>query len=83
MDASRLSSVSRAESYEKMGEFWDSHDFSDFDQDGPDADFEFVCAIAIESELFASLEQAACHRGVRLETLANLWLHEKLMEQAA
>ena len=83
MDANSLSSVSNAENYEKMGEFWDSHDFSDFDQDGPDADFEFVCAIAIESELFASLEQAARHRGVRLETLANLWLHEKLMEQAA
>ncbi len=31
MGESKLSSVSRADSIEKMGEFWDQHDFTDFD----------------------------------------------------
>ena len=83
MQGASLSSVSEADSYEEMGKFWDSRDFVDFDQEGPDAEFEFFCAIAVEAELFASLERLARQRGVKIETLANLWLHEKLMEQAA
>lgn len=35
-----LSSISKASSYEEMGEFWDTHDFTEFDD--PNAlDMEF------------------------------------------
>jgi hypothetical protein len=36
-----LSSISKADSLEKMGEFWDTHDFTDYDNpDAPDVKFD-------------------------------------------
>jgi len=81
MDENRLSSVSKADSDEKIGEFWDSHDFTDFDTDAPDVKFEVTCAVPIEVELFNELERQAHKRGVKVETLVNLWLQQKLAEQ--
>ena len=82
MDESKLSSQSRADSDEKMGEFWDTHDFTDFDTDTPDAEFEVTCAVPIDIELFNAIEKEAHKHGVRVETLVNLWLQQKLAEQA-
>ena len=42
MEENRVSSISRADSDEKIGEFWDSHDFTDFDTDASDAEFEVI-----------------------------------------
>ena len=81
MDASKLSSISGADRDEKIGEFWDTHDFTDFDTDAPDVEFEIACAIPIEIELFTALEEQAHKRGVKVETLVNLWLQQKLDEQ--
>ena len=81
MDANRLSSISKADTLEKMGEFWDTHDFTDFDTDAPDVDFQITCAIPIEVSLFTQVEQQARRRGVGVETLVNLWLQQKLTEQ--
>jgi hypothetical protein len=81
MDANKLSTVSQADTAEKIGEFWDSHDFTDFDHpDAPDVTFEITCTVPIESELFAALEKQARQRGVQVETLVNLWLQQKLSE---
>lgn len=42
---------------EKMGEFWDTHDFTDFDDpNAPDIEFDVSCAVPIEEELFTLLE---------------------------
>jgi addiction module HigA family antidote len=30
-----------------MGEFWDSHNFTAFDTDAPDAEFDFACAAPV------------------------------------
>ena len=81
MDANRLSSISKADTLEKMGEFWDTHDFTDFDTDAPDVEFQITCAIPIEVSLFTQVEQQARRRGVGVETLVNLWLQQKLAEQ--
>lgn len=82
MDASRLSSISQADTDDKVGEFWDTHDFTDFDNpDMPDVRFEITCAVPIEIELFAAIEKQAHKRGVQVETLVNLWLQQKLAEQ--
>ena len=41
MDANKLSSISRADTDEKIGEFWDTHNFTDFDDpNAPDVNFE-------------------------------------------
>lgn len=82
MGKNKLSSISKADTLEKIGEFWDTHDFTDFDNpDAPDVKFEVSCAVPIEEELFARVEQQAKLRGVKVETLVNLWLQQKLAEQ--
>ena len=40
MNANRLSSLSQADTDEKIGQFWDAHDFTDFDNPAaPDVEF--------------------------------------------
>jgi hypothetical protein len=44
MKKNKLSSISKAETLEKQGEFRDTHDFTDFDNlDVPDVKFEVSC----------------------------------------
>lgn len=82
MGANRLSSISQTDSLEKMGEFWDTHDFTEFDNPNvPDVEFKISCAVLIELELFTQVEKQAHLRGVSVETLVNLWLQQKLAEQ--
>ena len=65
-----------------MGEFWDNHDFTSFDNpDAPDAEFAITCAVPIELDLLTSVEKQARRRGVKVDTLVNLWLQQKLVEQ--
>lgn len=82
MDAKRVSSVSQADSYEVIGEFWDTHDLTDYDDlNAPDVEFEVTCAVPIDVELLTAIENQAHKRGVQVETLVNLWLQQKLTEQ--
>lgn len=76
------SSNSKTSTDEGIGEFWDTHDFTDFDTDASDVQFEVVCAIPIDKELFKAIETEARKRGIQTETLVNLWLQQKLNEQS-
>ena len=81
MDTNKLSSLSQTDTDEKIGEFWDNHDFTEFDNlQVSDVEIEIGHTVRIEMELFNSLEKQAQKRGVQLETLVNLWLQEKLAE---
>ena len=52
-EKNKLSSVSKADTLEKMGEFWDTHDFTDFDDpNAPDIEFDVSCAVPIEESCF-------------------------------
>ncbi len=82
MDGNRRSSVSKAETDEGIGEFWDAYDFTDFDTDTPDVEFEVSFAVPVEVELFSAIEKEARKHGVNVETLVNLWLQQKLAEQS-
>lgn len=82
MAKDKLSSISQADSLEKMGEFWDTHDFTDFDDlETPDVEFDIFCAVPIELDLLSSVEKQAQRRGIKVETLVNLWLQQKLAEE--
>jgi hypothetical protein len=82
------SSISKAQSYKEIGEFWDTHDVADYwDQTEP-VEFEVdiqseVRYYSLESTLAASVAKIAWQRGVSVETLLNLWVQEKLQEQTA
>lgn len=79
------SSISNATSYVAMGEFWDTHDLSDFwDQTEPVA-FEVdlqsdATYYAVDQKLSTELNRAARQRGVSAETLLNLWLQDDLRQ---
>ena len=82
--AANKSSVSKAKSIEKMGEFWDKHDFTEFDDpQAPDVEFHVSAAISIEPDLLSDIEELANQRGINVETLVNLWLKEKVVEVKA
>ncbi len=82
MDANKRSSISQATTIEDMGAFWDTHDFTDYDTDTPDVAFTIARTVQIEAELLVALEQQAQVRGVSVETLVNLWLQQKLSDEA-
>ena len=78
------SSISKTVSPEKMGEFWDKHDFTEFDDpNAPDVEFHITVAIPIEPDLLSDIEKLAHVRGIKVETMVNLWLKEKVVETKA
>lgn len=78
----KLSGVSKADTLEKIGEFWDTHDFTDYDNPkARDVKFEIMCAVPLDSELFEQLERQARRRGIKVETLVNVWLRQMLADQ--
>lgn len=80
MVENNLSSISQADGAEKIGEFWDTHDFTDFDDPAlADAEFSVSCSVLIERDLLNAIEQQAGLRGLPVETLVHQWLREKLV----
>ena len=82
------SSISKATSYKEIGEFWDTHDLSDFWDKTKEASFEVdieseVTYYAVEKKLSEKIQAVAQKRGVTADTLINLWVQEKLQEQKA
>ena len=83
MAENRLSTISKADSDAKIGDFWDTHDFTEFDTNAPDVEFEVISTVPVQSELLNEIEAQAAKRGVKVETLVNQWLQQKLDEEAA
>jgi hypothetical protein len=79
----RKSGISMASTYASMGDFWDSHDLSDFwDKTRP-----AKATVQLESEesyygiekgLSQTIRKVAKERGVSPHTLINLWVQEKI-----
>lgn len=65
IEENRLSSISKADSDEKIGEFWDRHDFTDFDTEAPNAEFEIISTVPVQLELLNEIEKQAAKRGVQ------------------
>ncbi|MEK7727737.1 MAG: CopG family antitoxin [candidate division KSB1 bacterium] len=70
-------------SIEEAGDFWDSHDLTDYWDLTREAHFEVnierrVFLTALEPQLAKRLIDCARKRGVTSETLINVWLSEKL-----
>jgi hypothetical protein len=78
------SSISQARSLEEMADFWDTHDATDFDAQTHEVSMEFDLRaqrhyLAIDPEILTRLRVAATARGLSAESLANLWLQERLL----
>jgi hypothetical protein len=82
------SSISQGQSYQEIGEYWDNHDLGEVWEQTQTT--EFVVAghsrttyYPVESTLSQKLHELAQQRGVSAETLVNLWLQEKITQEAA
>lgn len=80
------SSLSKAKTYKEIGEFWDTHDLSDFWDKTKEAQFEVniegeIIYCALEKQLAEKVQNLARRRGVSADTIINLWVQEKLEEQ--
>ncbi len=80
------SSVSKAQSYQGIGDFWDTHDLADHWDETRAVEFrmdiqsEFIY-YALDKKLSDRIQFLAKKRGVSADTLLNLWAQEKLQEQ--
>ena len=81
------SSISNASSYREIGEFWDTHDLGDFEDQTYPVEFEVHIEssrvyVPVEKDVAAKLRAAAENHGLSTETLLDQWLKEKIAEKA-
>ena len=81
------SSLSGSRSYDELSEYWDTHSLSDhWDQTSP-AEFELdvkssALYFPVDRRLADQLRAVAASHGVSTETLLNLWLQERVADEA-
>ena len=80
-------SVSNADSYEAIGEFWDIHDLGELWDATRPAEFEIVAQeernyFPVETNLTQQLRAVAERDGVSVERLVNGWLQERLAQES-
>ena len=84
-DEAGRTSLSRAETPEEIGDFWDEHSLADYWEQTRDVAFELRAhrrrRVTLDPEVYAAIERQANLRGVTPETLANLWLTDRLRSQ--
>jgi hypothetical protein len=83
----RRSSISKASTYEGLGEFWDVHDLADHVDRTRIASFAVEprrkrFLVTLDPTLAAKLRQAAVSQGLTTESLLDLWLKERLAGQS-
>lgn len=78
----QTTSISKAQTLEEIGEFWDTHSLDDYWDETREVEFEVRAKqrkrVTLEPNIYKQLEAEARIRGVVPETLVNLWLAEKL-----
>ena len=79
------SSISKAQSHMDIGEFWDTHDLTDYWDRTEPAEFEVgipseITYYALDRKLSEEVRSLARKRGVSADTLLNLWVQEKLQQ---
>jgi hypothetical protein len=85
--AENKSSLSGSRSYEELSEYWDTHSLADhWDQTSP-AEFELdvkssALYFPVDRLLADKLRAVAASHGVSTETLLNMWLQERVADEA-
>ena len=84
-DKTQVSSISRADTLEQIADFWDTHSLDDYWDQTHEAEFEVRVLrrrrVTLDPEIYSELESQARARGILPETLANLWLAERLQSR--
>jgi hypothetical protein len=77
------STISKGRTYQEIGEYWDTHDLSEYWSQTKPVEFEVeieseAIYYPIERKLSAEITRIAKRRGVSAETLLNMWLQERV-----
>jgi hypothetical protein len=74
--------ISKAQTVEEIGDFWDEHSLADFWDQTHEVEFELRARrrrrVTLEPEVYQRIEEQARARGITPETLINVWLVERL-----
>jgi len=74
--------ISKANTLEEIGDFWDSHSLADHWDETHEVAFDVRAQrrrrITIDPELYVKVEAQARTRGLLPETLINIWVSERL-----
>ena len=74
--------ISKAESYQDIGTFWDERDATETgDQSNVDFDVRITSErryFPVDRQLSLKIKEVANQHGVSQETLLNLWIQEKV-----
>lgn len=79
-------SLSGVSSVEELGDFWDTHDLGDFENETSPIAMrveieEAETLFHVERSLSEKLQTVSKERGVSAETLLNLWLQERVAQE--
>lgn len=82
------SSISQGKSYLEIGEYWDNHDLSDVWEQTEPSELTVTghaqsTHYPVDGTLSQRLHTVARRRGVSAQALVNLWLQEKMADEAA
>src|SRR5438132_9395568 len=82
----RASSISKGTSYEEIGEFWDTHDLGDFENETYEVEIETDikathCYVSVDPDLMSEVVKAATRKGISSQTFVNLAIRERLAGQ--
>ncbi len=78
------SSISKATSYQEMGEYWDNHDAGEIWEQTEPAEFEVDLRrekvyYPVGRSLAQRIAEIAREQGISAETLLNLWVQEQVL----
>lgn len=78
-------SISKANTYQKIGEYWDTHDLGEIWDKTQPASFKVDIQsmfryFPVELKISQKITEIAKKRGVSSETLVNLFLQEKVSQ---
>ena len=78
----QLTSISKASTYEEIGEFWDTHSITDYEDQIYEVDFKVRKpvrhTIVLKREEYERAKSAAERQGVAIEVVVKGWFEERL-----
>lgn len=82
----KKSKISNFKTYEEEAKFWDTHEFTEFEDELEDVEIVFelnkprnkTLVVRLQKDVKDKLENAARAKGLNISTLARMWLMEKL-----
>ena len=78
------SSISKAQSYEEIGEFWDTHDLADYWDKAHPVEFEIdiqseITYYPLDNALSEKFRSIAKQQGVPPEALLRFWIQKEMV----